>query len=139
MSTFQPFHLERILSKWENTVEYNLSESGIHPITVHQLVDDSATIEELLNAELNYPPCNGTVELRENIAALYPDATPDKLAYQRVEERQRRGKEQPQPKSEQPVRGDEVILHETEEEASESAPTEPPAAPSRTEHIDVEG
>ncbi len=79
MSTFQPFHLERIMSKWENTVEYNLSESGIHPITIHQLVDDPAIIKELLNVELNYPPCNGTVELRENIAALYPGATPDNV------------------------------------------------------------
>ncbi len=79
MSTFQPFHLERIMSKWENTVEYNLSESGIHPITIHQLVHDPAIIKELLNVELNYPPCNGTVELRENIAALYPGATPDNV------------------------------------------------------------
>jgi hypothetical protein len=67
-----------------------------------------------------------------------PDATPDKLAYQSVEERQRRGREQSHPKAEEPVRGDEVILHETEEEP-EPTPTEPPKAPSRSEHIDVEG
>jgi len=67
-----------------------------------------------------------------------PDETPDKLAYQSVEERQRRGREHSQPKPEEPVRGDEVILHETEEDAKPE-PDEPPEAPSRSEHIDVEG
>ena len=29
--TFQPFDMERMMSKWENIIEYNLSESGVHP------------------------------------------------------------------------------------------------------------
>lgn len=77
MSPFQPFNMERMMSKWENVVEYNLSESGVHPTTVRELVDDPAVIEELLTTELNYPQANGTIELRERIAALYPGATPD--------------------------------------------------------------
>ena len=79
MARFQPFELERIMSKWENVVEYNLSESGVHPITIRELVDDPAEIERLLSTELNYPQANGTVELRERIAALYPGATPDNV------------------------------------------------------------
>jgi len=79
MSTFQPFDMERMMSKWENIVEYNLSESGVHPVTVRELVDDPAMVEEFLTTELNYPQANGLVELREHIAALYPGATPDNV------------------------------------------------------------
>lgn len=79
MATFQPFAMERMMSKWENVVAYNLSESGVHPITVRALVDDPAAIEELLTTELNYPQTNGIIELRERIAALYPGATADNV------------------------------------------------------------
>ena len=41
--------------------------------------NDPAVIEELLRTELNYPQANGTIELRERIAALYPGATPDNV------------------------------------------------------------
>ncbi|MFQ6101401.1 MAG: aminotransferase class I/II-fold pyridoxal phosphate-dependent enzyme [Anaerolineae bacterium] len=78
-TTFQPFDMERMMSKWENVVEYNLSESGVHPTTVRELVDDPAVVEELLTTELNYPQANGIIELREHIAALYPGATPDNV------------------------------------------------------------
>ena len=76
---FQPFELERIMSRWEQAVEYNLSESGVHPVVLRELVEDPAEVEELLSTELNYPQVNGTVELRERIAALYPGATPDNV------------------------------------------------------------
>ncbi len=79
MTTFQTFDMERMQSKWENVVDYNLSESGVHPVTVRELVDDPAVVEELLTTELNYPQANGTIELREHIAALYPGATPDNV------------------------------------------------------------
>jgi aspartate/methionine/tyrosine aminotransferase len=79
MTTFQPFEMERMMSKWENVVEYNLSESGVHPVTVRELVGDPAMVEELLATELNYPQTNGIIELREHIAALYPGATSDNV------------------------------------------------------------
>ncbi|MBC8253826.1 MAG: aminotransferase class I/II-fold pyridoxal phosphate-dependent enzyme [Ardenticatenia bacterium] len=79
MTRFQPFDMERMMSKWENAVEYNLSESGVHPVSIRGLVDDPAMIEELLITELNYPQTNGIIELRERIAALYPGATPDNV------------------------------------------------------------
>ncbi|MFB0538420.1 MAG: aminotransferase class I/II-fold pyridoxal phosphate-dependent enzyme [Anaerolineae bacterium] len=78
-ASFQPFLMERMMSKWENVVDYNLSESGVHPMTVHELVDDPAVIEELLSTELGYAQANGVIELRERIAALYPGATPDNV------------------------------------------------------------
>ena len=76
---FQPFEQERMMSKWENVVAYNLAESGVHPATVYNLTEDPAVIEGLLTTELNYVQANGIIELREQIAALYPGATPDNL------------------------------------------------------------
>ncbi len=78
-AAFQPFDMERMMSKWENVVAYNLSESGVHPLTIRTLLDDEAQIEELLNTELTYPQTNGIVELRERIAALYPGASADNV------------------------------------------------------------
>jgi aspartate/methionine/tyrosine aminotransferase len=76
---FVPFELERMMSVWENVVEYNLSESGVHPMTVRELVDDPTEMEELFSTELNYPQTNGSWELRERIAALYSGARPENV------------------------------------------------------------
>ncbi len=79
MVKFQPFEMERMMSKWENVVEYNLSESGVHPMSVSEFVEDPVVIEQLLTTPLHYPQANGIIELRERIAALYPGATPDNV------------------------------------------------------------
>lgn len=76
---FVPFALERMMSVWENQVDYNLSESGVHPLTTEELVEDPKLIEELLSTSLMYAQSNGTLELRDNIAALYTGATPDNV------------------------------------------------------------
>jgi aspartate/methionine/tyrosine aminotransferase len=76
---FQPFVMERMMSKWENVVEYNLSESGVHPLSTRELVRDPAVLEEVLATPQHYPQANGIPELREKIAALYPGATPDNV------------------------------------------------------------
>ncbi len=76
---FVPFALERMMAVWENQVDYNLSESGVHPLAMGELVEDPTMIEELLSTGLNYPQTNGILDLRENIAALYPGATPDNI------------------------------------------------------------
>ena len=76
---FVPFALERMMSLWENKVEYNLSESGVHPMTTEELVTDPKQIEELLTTGLNYAPTNGIPRLRENIAALYPGTSQDNI------------------------------------------------------------
>ena len=80
MSKFQPFVMERMMSRYEQSVDYNLSESGVHPLLLRELLgDDRGRVERLLEADLNYPHCNGTPELRANIAAMYPGATPDNV------------------------------------------------------------
>jgi histidinol-phosphate/aromatic aminotransferase/cobyric acid decarboxylase-like protein len=76
---FYPFTMEAMMSEWENVVEYNLSESGVYPITVRELVDDPGELERLLNLGLDYSQTNGTPELRQRICALYPGSTPDNV------------------------------------------------------------
>ena len=80
MRDFQPFVMERMMSKFEQAVEFNISESGVHPITLSELLsDDRERLDSLLATELNYPHANGIPELRENIAALYDGATADNV------------------------------------------------------------
>jgi aspartate/methionine/tyrosine aminotransferase len=77
---FQPFEMERFMSKYEQEVDYNLSESGVHPLRVRELLsDDPKRIQELLDVELNYAYANGNPDLRKNIAALYDGAGPQNV------------------------------------------------------------
>ena len=39
----EPFELERWQSIWENKVELNISESGVHPLTTAELVPDPSS------------------------------------------------------------------------------------------------
>ncbi len=72
---FQPFELEYHQSLWEQEVDYNLTESGVHPMRLDELIgDDQGKLAELLATEINYPHVNGIPALRENIARLYDGA-----------------------------------------------------------------
>ena len=75
----KPFVMERWQSHWENTVRYNLSDSGVHPLTLGQLLELAGTTGNALATELSYGQSNGTPVLRERIAALYPGATADQV------------------------------------------------------------
>jgi aspartate/methionine/tyrosine aminotransferase len=80
MKEFQPFLMERMMSKFEQDVEYNLSESGVHPVLLRELVDgDGEEINKLLATELNYPHVNGIPALREGIAGLYDGAKAENI------------------------------------------------------------
>lgn len=80
MPEFQPFMMERMMSKYEQMVEYNLTESGVYPLFLKELLDgDPARIKGLLDTNMNYPHTEGIPELRENIAALYPGAGPENV------------------------------------------------------------
>jgi aspartate/methionine/tyrosine aminotransferase len=80
MSNFQPFVMERMMSKFEKAVDYNLSESGVHPLTLKELIqDDPDELNGLLSLEMDYAHANGIPELRRNIAALYPGAGPENV------------------------------------------------------------
>jgi aspartate/methionine/tyrosine aminotransferase len=74
----ETFEMERFQSVWENRVEHNLSESGVHPMSVEELLGGEAP-QELLRQRLVYVQSNGSTGLRERIAALYPGATADNV------------------------------------------------------------
>jgi aspartate/methionine/tyrosine aminotransferase len=67
--------MERMQSTWENRVEINLSESGVHPLRVEELCDTPELRDLLLHQELVYTQSNGTEDLRRAVAAMYPGAT----------------------------------------------------------------
>ncbi|MDH4073288.1 MAG: aminotransferase class I/II-fold pyridoxal phosphate-dependent enzyme [Gammaproteobacteria bacterium] len=70
--TFTPFDLEYTQSLWEQKVDINLTESGVHPVRLDELLgEDGELVAKLLETELNYPHVNGNPELRERIASLY--------------------------------------------------------------------
>lgn len=72
---FTPFDLEHTQSIWEQKVDINLTESGVHPIRLDELLgDDKDKITEVLATEINYPHVNGDPQLREGIARLYDNA-----------------------------------------------------------------
>lgn len=72
------FELERIQSLWENTVEFNLTETGIHPFTLEELLSEEER-RALDHLQLGYGQTNGSIELREAISALYPGADRDNV------------------------------------------------------------
>lgn len=76
---FTPFDLEYTQSVWEQIVDFNLTESGVHPITLEDLLGgDQDKLAKLLATEINYPHVNGNPDLRQNIARLYNGAVWDK-------------------------------------------------------------
>lgn len=73
--SFRPFAMERWQSTWENRVRFNLSESGVHPLTAAELLAlAGAEAAAVLDVPLGYSQSNGTEPLRTAIAALYPGA-----------------------------------------------------------------
>src|SRR5215472_5944715 len=71
--------MERMQSTWENLVEFDMSESGVRPVTLRELGEMGLDLDAVLNMPLGYSQSNGTIPLRENLAALYPGATPDHI------------------------------------------------------------
>lgn len=64
------FLLERIQSLYENTVDYNLTESGFHPFTLKELLTKEQ-LENIQNTVLGYGQTNGSIPLRDTIAQNY--------------------------------------------------------------------
>ncbi|MDD5542975.1 MAG: aminotransferase class I/II-fold pyridoxal phosphate-dependent enzyme [Acidobacteriia bacterium] len=85
---FDTFELERFQSTWENQVEINISESGVHPLTVDELFALAGQVNAprvsrrnfpapLSGTRLGYSQTDGTLVLRQKIARLYRGATTD--------------------------------------------------------------
>ena len=73
------FEMERMQSTWENVVDYDMSESGVRPLTLRELVEMGFDLDEFLDVALGYSQSNGTIELRQRIAVHYPGATADQI------------------------------------------------------------
>ncbi len=69
------FEMERMQSTWENVVEFDLSESGVLPVSLRELSEMGFDLEWALDTPLTYSQSNGTPELREALAEIYPGTT----------------------------------------------------------------
>jgi len=67
---FEEFQLERNQSLFENEVDYNLSESGVHPLKISEILT-SEEQKQLLDTELFYGYTNGTPQLRKRVIDMY--------------------------------------------------------------------
>ena len=64
------FEMERMQSTWENLVEYDMSESGVRPVTLRELIEMGFDLDGVLDVPLGYSQSNGTLA-----AARAPDAS----------------------------------------------------------------
>ena len=67
---FFEFTMERFQSLYENEVDFNLSDSGVHPLTINDLLNEKE-MQHFLNMEIGYGYSQGDPTLRENISAWY--------------------------------------------------------------------
>jgi aspartate/methionine/tyrosine aminotransferase len=73
------FRMERYQSQYWHLVDYDLSESGVSPMSIRDLLGPFADAETFVRTELGYPLSEGSVETRTNIAAWYPGATTENV------------------------------------------------------------
>jgi aspartate/methionine/tyrosine aminotransferase len=72
------FEMERYQSRYWHLVDHDLSESGVLPMTIRELLGPAADAEAFLaGTALGYPLSEGSFETRANVATWYPDATAD--------------------------------------------------------------
>jgi aspartate/methionine/tyrosine aminotransferase len=74
------FQMERMQSLYWHVVDYDLSESGVTPMTIRELLGPDADAEAFLQTALGYPLSEGSHEARANIAAWYPEATAENVS-----------------------------------------------------------
>lgn len=78
MARIDRFEMERMQSRYWHQVDYDLSESGVSPLSLAELLEgtdlgDAATFAQ---TKLGYPLSEGSELTRERIAQWYPGATP---------------------------------------------------------------
>ena len=75
----EPFEMERMQSTWENIVDFDMSESGVRPVSLRELAAMGLDIESILDMPLGYSQSNGTIPLREELTRVYPGASVDHI------------------------------------------------------------
>jgi len=73
------FRMERTQCLYENEVEFNLSESGVLPMTAGELAGGETEWRALQDLRMKYPASRGSEMLRDRIARFYGDATRDNV------------------------------------------------------------
>lgn len=78
--SFVPFEMERYQSTFEHHVDINLSESGVHPLTVNELCSlVGVDTDALGRVALEYIQSNGSRQLRQLVAAFHSGADVDSV------------------------------------------------------------
>lgn len=75
----ETFELERWQSVWEHHVELNISESGVEPLTLAELLGEGDELQRLLHLPLGYPQTNGSEATRAGVAQLFLGATAENV------------------------------------------------------------
>jgi aspartate/methionine/tyrosine aminotransferase len=73
------FEMERYQSLYWHLVDYDLSESGVLPMTIRELLGPTADAEAFLFTKLGYPLSEGSFETRAGVATWYPGATAENV------------------------------------------------------------
>ena len=79
MAHIDPFAMERYQSLHWHLVEYDLSESGVLPMTIRDLLGPLADAEAFVQNPLGYPLSEGSHETRASIAQWYADASEENV------------------------------------------------------------
>ena len=75
----ETFQMERMQSTWENVVDFDLSESGVYPVSLRELMSMGFDLDWALDTPLSYSQGNGTRELREALTKIYPGASASQI------------------------------------------------------------
>ena len=67
---FEQFDLERNQSLFDHRVDFNLSESGVHPLKLTEILSKTE-LKNLLELQLSYGHTNGTKTLRKLVSKMY--------------------------------------------------------------------
>lgn len=73
------FEMMRMQCLYEREVEFNLSESGVLPLRLADLLDRGDDVERFMTSELWYPESEGSQLFRERIAQFYPDCKAENI------------------------------------------------------------
>ena len=75
----ETFEMERWQSSYGHLVDYDLSESGVRPLSLKELLGSETNVDRFLATSLGYPPSKGSPPLRSLIASQYYDADEDQV------------------------------------------------------------
>lgn len=72
----EPFQLERLLSVWQNQVEYYITDSGVDALYMHEFITEDELLDIYRTVPLRYVQTDGPPPLKEAICQLYDGASP---------------------------------------------------------------